>query len=56
MTADLDVLACVIARIGELAGTVSGLEALEVNPLWACGDQVEALDVLIVTDQSSDIE
>ena len=54
--ADLDVLAGVIARIGELAGTVSGLRALEVNPLWVCGDQVEALDVLVVTDQSSDSE
>jgi acetate---CoA ligase (ADP-forming) len=54
--ADLDVLASVIARIGELAGTVSGLQALEVNPLWVCGDQVEALDVLIITDQSSDSE
>jgi len=54
--ADLDVLASVIARIGELAGTVSGLRALEVNPLWVCGDRVEALDVLIVTDQSGDVE
>jgi acyl-CoA synthetase (NDP forming) len=54
--ADLDVLAGVIARIGELAGTVGGLRALEVNPLWVCGDQVEALDVLIVTDQGSDIK
>jgi acetate---CoA ligase (ADP-forming) len=54
--ADLDVLASVIARIGELAGTVSGLQALEVNPLWVRGDQVEALDVLVVTDQSSNSE
>jgi acyl-CoA synthetase (NDP forming) len=54
--ADLDVLASVIARIGELAGTVSGLQALEVNPLWVCGDQVEALDVLVITDQSSNSE
>jgi acetate---CoA ligase (ADP-forming) len=56
VAADLDVLANVIARIGELAGTVSGLQALEVNPLWVCGDRVEALDVLVVTDRSGDSE
>jgi hypothetical protein len=27
----------------------STLRALEVNPLWCSGDQVEALDVLVVT-------
>ncbi len=48
--ADLDALAKVIADIGELAGSVSGLQALEVNPLWVCGDQVEALDVLVIAD------
>ena len=46
--ADLDALAKVIADIGELAGSVSGLQALEVNPLWVCGDQIEALDVLVI--------
>jgi len=50
--ADLDVLAKVIAGIGELAGSVPGLQALEVNPLWVSGDQVEALDVLLVTDEN----
>ena len=50
--ADLDVLAKVIADIGELAGSVPGLRALEVNPLWVRGDQVEALDVLLVTDEN----
>ncbi len=28
------------------------LHALEINPLWVSGDQVEALDVLIVTKGS----
>ena len=54
--ADLDVVASVIARIGELACSVRGLRALEVNPLWVCGDQVEALDVLVVTDSNGDSE
>jgi hypothetical protein len=27
------------------------LRALEVNPLWVNGDQVEALDVLVVTER-----
>ncbi len=51
--ADLDALATVIARIGELAVSVPGLQALEVNPLWVQGDQVEALDVLVVADQDA---
>lgn len=50
VTADLDALAKVIAGLGELAGSVPGLRALEVNPLWVRGDQVEALDVLVVTE------
>jgi acetate---CoA ligase (ADP-forming) len=54
--ADLDVLADVIAQIGALASSVPGLQALEVNPLWVCGDQVEALDVLVVTGRSDDSE
>lgn len=36
-----------IARAGLSLG--SGLQALEVNPLWCLGDRVEALDVLVVT-------
>ena len=48
--ADLDALAEVIARIGETALSLNGaLRALEVNPLWVNGDQIEALDVLIAT-------
>ncbi len=52
-TADLDALAEVIAAIGDLASSVSGLQALEVNPLWVRGDQIEALDVLVVVGQDS---
>jgi succinyl-CoA synthetase beta subunit len=47
--ADLDALARVIAAIGDLACSVPGLQALEVNPLWVHGGQIEALDVLVVT-------
>jgi acyl-CoA synthetase (NDP forming) len=49
--ADLDVLAKVIADLAELARSVPDLRALEVNPLWVRGHQVEALDVLVVTDR-----
>ena len=49
--ADLDVLAQAIAGIGDAALSLGGsLRALEVNPLWVDGDQVEALDVLVVTE------
>jgi acyl-CoA synthetase (NDP forming) len=54
--ANIDELARVIAGIGELAASVPGLQALEVNPLWVSGDQVEALDVLVVADQGSENE
>jgi acyl-CoA synthetase (NDP forming) len=48
--ADLDALAGVIAAIGDAALSLGGtLRALEVNPLWVSGDQIEALDVLIAT-------
>ena len=46
---DLDALAAVIARIGDAAVALGpGLEALEVNPLWVRGSEVEALDALAV--------
>jgi acetate---CoA ligase (ADP-forming) len=51
VAADLDALAQVISDLGELACSVPGLQALEVNPLWVRGSQVEALDVLVVADQ-----
>jgi succinyl-CoA synthetase beta subunit len=47
--ADLDVVAEVIARIGDAAVALGpDLEALEVNPLWVRGSDVEALDALAV--------
>jgi acetate---CoA ligase (ADP-forming) len=51
---DLDKLAEVIARIGELACSLEGLVALEINPLWVCGDQIEALDVLVVAEDGTE--
>jgi len=49
--ADLDALAKVITVLGDTAMSFNGaLRALEVNPLWVNGDQVEALDVLVVTE------
>jgi acetate---CoA ligase (ADP-forming) len=51
VAADLDALALVIAGLAELACTVPGLQALEVNPLWVRGSQIEALDVLVVAAQ-----
>jgi acetate---CoA ligase (ADP-forming) len=49
--ANLDAIAEAIARLGDVALSLNGaLRALEVNPLWVNGDQVEALDVLVVTE------
>jgi len=42
----LGVLGLVVVALG-LGGA---LRALEVNPLWVNGDQVEALDVLVITE------
>ena len=51
--ANLDAVAEAIAGLGEVARSLDGaLRALEVNPLWVNGDQVEALDVLVVTGAS----
>ena len=51
--ADLDVLAQVVKNVGDAALSLDGsLRALEINPLWVNGEQVEALDVLVVTDGS----
>jgi acyl-CoA synthetase (NDP forming) len=48
---NLDAVAEAIAGLGEVALTLDGsLRALEVNPLWVNGDQVEALDVLVITE------
>jgi acyl-CoA synthetase (NDP forming) len=49
--ANLDAVAEAIARLGDTALSLNGaLRALEVNPLWVNGDQVEALDALVVTE------
>ena len=52
---DLDQLAAVIAAIGDAALALGdSLAALEVNPLWVRGDEIEALDALAVwTDAPS---
>jgi acetate---CoA ligase (ADP-forming) len=51
--ADLDALAQVVKNVGDAALSLDGsLRALEINPLWVNGDQIEALDVLLVTDGS----
>jgi acetate---CoA ligase (ADP-forming) len=54
VAADLDALAKVVVDIGTLAAATPGLQALEVNPLWVCGDQVEALDVLVVAEEQTE--
>ncbi|MDT7562336.1 MAG: hypothetical protein QOG76_960, partial [Pseudonocardiales bacterium] len=46
--ADLDAVADVVSRIGDLALAVGAeLESLEVNPLWVDGSTVEALDAMV---------
>jgi acetate---CoA ligase (ADP-forming) len=52
--ANLDALAEVIIALSDTAAALDGaLQALEVNPLWVNGDQIEALDVLVVTQPLS---
>jgi acetate---CoA ligase (ADP-forming) len=52
--ASLDAVAAAIVGVGNAALSLGGaLRALEVNPLWVNGDQVEALDVLVVTEPES---
>jgi acyl-CoA synthetase (NDP forming) len=49
--ADLDAVATAISKVSEVALSLGGaLRAMEVNPLWVNGDQVEALDVLVITE------
>ncbi|HWG14332.1 MAG TPA: acetate--CoA ligase family protein [Streptosporangiaceae bacterium] len=49
--ANLDAVAAAIAGLGHTALSLNGaLRAMEVNPLYVNGDQVEALDVLVVTE------
>ncbi len=54
VAADLDGLARVIANIAQLAVATPSLRALEVNPLWVSGGHVEALDVLVITDEHAE--
>jgi acyl-CoA synthetase (NDP forming) len=50
---DLDRLAGTIARVADAALSLGGaLNALEINPLWVDGDQIEALDVLVITSEN----
>lgn len=52
--ADLSRVAEVVARLAECARSLGPtLRAMEINPLWVDGSQVEALDVLVVTGCSS---
>ncbi|WP_433622144.1 acetate--CoA ligase family protein [Nocardia sp. CA-120079] len=55
--ADLDALAEAITRIARTAQSLgAALRAMEVNPLWVNGDQVEALDILVVTEPEATSE
>jgi acyl-CoA synthetase (NDP forming) len=56
VAADLDAVAKVVAGIADVAAQLPGLQTLEVNPLWVSGDRLEALDVLVVTDEIADEE
>jgi acetate---CoA ligase (ADP-forming) len=48
---DLDALAAAVAKIGDVAVSLGdSLGALEVNPLYVNGSQIEALDVLVITE------
>ena len=52
--ADLDALAAVIARIGDLALALGDdLESLEVNPLLVDGARIEALDAVVTWREHS---
>jgi acetate---CoA ligase (ADP-forming) len=56
MPADLDALAAIITRIGDLALALGGeLESLEVNPLRVDGAVIEALDAVVTWSGQEDI-
>ena len=55
--ADLDAVAAAIANIGEAILTLGpDLAELDVNPLWVCGSQIEALDALFVWQDATAAE
>jgi acyl-CoA synthetase (NDP forming) len=55
--ANLDAVAEAIAGLGSTALSLNGaLRAMEVNPLYVNGDQVEALDVLVVTGSETETQ
>jgi acetate---CoA ligase (ADP-forming) len=40
-----------VTKLGDVAVSLGdSLGALEVNPLWVNGSQIEALDVLVITE------
>jgi acyl-CoA synthetase (NDP forming) len=46
---DVRVVASMVGRVAALATTMGpALDTMELNPLWARGDQVEALDALLI--------
>jgi hypothetical protein len=46
---DVAAVASTVGRVAALATTMGpALDTIELNPLWACGDQVEALDALLI--------
>ena len=48
---DLDALAEAVTKLGDVAVSLGdSLGALEVDPLWVNGSQIEALDVLVITE------
>jgi acetate---CoA ligase (ADP-forming) len=49
--AEMTALAKVISDLAALAVSLPGLSALEVNPLWVCGERIEALDALVICDE-----
>ena len=51
LMAPLGALAAAVTKLGDVAVSLGdSLGALEVNPLWVNGSQIEALDVLVITE------
>jgi acyl-CoA synthetase (NDP forming) len=55
VAADLDALVRVIAGVGQAALSLGpALGSFEINPLWVNGDQIEALDILVLSSVQTD--